>query len=412
MYDLKKMTNMKALNFKKWSVFSLVLLGTAFTSCLSDGDETIVLEEGGMYNGIPNDSKARPNPEVTNTNAYIPNFNYTVEGDGKNVVIRLDMNGVQDPNTKEWLDLIGTGYSQQNIWVSVDGKPKGILVTKNSENENNRSKAVDLVFLVDNSGSMSEEADAIARDIVSWAQKLKTSGLDVRFGCVGYGGNVGANGYNYLVSNYGITGALDFTSYNLLNKYLNERGLTGTNRTKGYYGDNATSLQAKAVSLYSKAGGECGVQALRFADENFAFQSGANRIYVNFTDDYNFPGGTETWSIRYIENTDNWKTNQGTIHSVISRDTTSWSEISLVREKPWRLSQYTGGTILQVPSNFAGASLESLPVTGAMLNSYEIRFTNVAELMDGQPHEVLITILSADGKVRAEKRFYIIFGTR
>jgi len=55
--------------------------------------------------------------------------------------------------------------------------------------------------------------------------------------------------------------------------------------------------------------------------------------------------------------------------------------------------------------------LESLLVTGAMQNSYTIRFTNVREFMDGQRHEVKITILSTDGKTRAEKIFYIIFGT-
>ena len=55
--------------------------------------------------------------------------------------------------------------------------------------------------------------------------------------------------------------------------------------------------------------------------------------------------------------------------------------------------------------------MESLPVTGAMQNSYTIRFTNVRGFMDGQKHEVKITILSADRKTRAEKIFYIIFGT-
>lgn len=51
-----------------------------------------------------------------------------------------------------------------------------------------------------------------------------------------------------------------------------------------------------------------------------------------------------------------------------------------------------------------------MPVTGAMQNSYVIRFTNVADLMDGRTHEVNITILSADGKTKAERTFYIVFG--
>lgn len=60
----------------------------------------------------------------------------------------------------------------------------------NSDNEENRVLAADVVFLVDNSGSMGEEANAIARDIIDWAEKLAASSLDVRFGCVGYDGGI------------------------------------------------------------------------------------------------------------------------------------------------------------------------------------------------------------------------------
>ena len=75
-----------------------------------------------------------------------------------------------------------------------------------------------------------------------------------------------------------------------------------------------------------------------------------------------------------------------------------------------RISEYTGGTVLYASSDFSGVTLTSLPVTGAMQNSYVIRFTNVGEFMDGQAHEVRITILSADGRTRAERTFYIVFG--
>ena len=66
---------------------------------------------------------------------------------------------------------------------------------------------------------------------------------------------------------------------------------------------------------------------------------------------------------------------------------------------------------MEVSATFSGVTLNSLPVTGAMQNSYIIRFTNVSEFMDGQSHEVKVTILSEDGRVRAEKIFYIVFGT-
>lgn len=44
-----------------------------------------------------------------------------------------------------------------------------------------------------------------------------------------------------------------------------------------------------------------------------------------------------------------------------------------------------------------------------MRNSYVVRITNIRNFMDGQPHEVRITILSEDGTVRAERTFTVVF---
>lgn len=391
------MKMMKSFSF--YASCMWVALGSlALVSCLDDGNETVVLEEG-KYSvaGIPSDDLADPNPEIVDPNANIPNFNYTVEQEGDYTIIRLDMTGVQNPESKEWINLIGTGGkegSKQNIWVSVDNKPKGILVTKASDDENGASNAVDLVFLVDNSGSMSEEADAIARDIVAWAQLLTSSNLDMRFGCVGYDGR--------------ITGALNITDVNSLSEFLNYS--SGTNRTYHFGGADASVLSS-AASSYANSYYECGVAALHYAADNFSYRNGANRIYVNFTDEPNQPNGNSLYSVEYVKEQTNWGTNDGTIHTVYS-DYTTFTEQPLYQEKPWKLSEYTGGTTLTVPRNFSGVTLSDLPVTGAMLNSYVIRFTNVDEFMDGQPHEVHVTIYSEDGKVRAEKVFYVVFGTK
>lgn len=390
----------------------MLLASAALTSCLSDGEDTFVLENGKTtVAGIPSDADATPNPVVDGNTTSIPNVLYTTEYDGDDAIVRLDMTGIQDAgDASGWLRLLGTGYGdQQNVWVEVDGEPKGILVYNTADDQSSDAQVkTDIVFLVDNSGSMSQEADAIAKDITEWSVLLAKT-LDVKYGCVGYGGNVGSQ-YPYLVDSYGVTGALDITNSEELYSYLNKRGLSGTKRTVGYSGANALDLQNKAsVAEYSKAGGECGVQALRFADENFNFRSGANRIYVNFTDDANYPGGSRSISIDYVLKTGYWTTNKGTVHTVYS-GSTSFTESPLNKEFPWRLSDYTGGTFLTASSSFAGVTLESLPVTGAMMNSYIIRFTNVADLMDGKPHEVKITIVSPDGKTRAERTFYIVFG--
>ena len=389
---------------------SIAALG--FSSCLDKGDESIILENSmsQLVADIPSDDMATPNPTVNNPTTTLPNATCSVERNGDGVyVASINMTGVWNEDAEDWLKLYGTAYDKQNVWVSVDGNPKGIDVYNTADGEGARTVSADLVFLVDNSGSMSEEADAIAKEITNWTSNLEKSGLDIRYGCVGYGSAVGNNNYSYLEKNYGLSGALNLTTYDQLNYYLNNRSVTGVRRTIGYFGTDANKLSTYAASdFYSKAGGECGVLALRFADQYFSFRAGSNRIYVNFTDDANYHGSTDERSVKFLQ-TDQWNTLKGTVHTVFSSNET-WVESRTYGDAPWLMSDYTGGTIIKVKTDFSDASLASLPVTGAMQNSYIIRFTNISEFMDGQPHVVKVTVVSNDGKVQAEKEFYVIFG--
>lgn len=380
---------------KNISKMALLLCAAAFSlaSCMDSGDDTIVIENGSVNNtGIPSDELATQNPEIESSTTTISNPQYVVETDGDNAILKITMTGVQDPSTLEWLRLIGTAQSGQNVWVSVDGKPKGISVYNNADNADDVTLAADLVFVVDNSGSMSEEANAIARDIISWAEKLSKSGLDMRFGCVGYDGPV--------------NGGLNLTDVNSLSTYLNRS--SGTSRTVGFSGNDASALKAAAAN-FSTGWGECGGTALRFADKYFSFRAGANRIYVNFTDEPNQPNGETDFSVESFKTQQGWSSQKGTVHTVFSASKTS---VSSSEEKPWLISEYTGGTTIFTSSSFNNVTLESLPVTGAMQNSYIIKFTNIEEFMDGKQHTVKITILSADGNTRAEKTFYVIFGNK
>ena len=385
---------MKKLSAKNGIFFALLLLVGTFVSCLSDGDETIVLESKDVL-GIPSDSKATPNPTISRETTYIPNIQYTIDREESAVIMRIDMTGIQDPETLEWIKLFGTEKEGQNVWVSVDGKPKGIDVYNNSDDDADKTITADLVFLVDNSGSMSEEADAIARDIVEWAETLASSNLDIRFGCVGYGG--------------AITGAMNLTTLENISSYLNRS--SGTSRTVGFQGSDASQLSDEAKS-YNNSYHECGMAALRFADANFSFRNGSNRIYVNFTDEPNQPNGKSGFSVEYLNDQANWNASQGTIHTVYSDYDTTFTVRYLYDEKPWLMSRYTGGTELYTSSSFTGVSLNDLPVTGAMQNAYIIRFTNIDEFMDGKPHNMKITVLSKDRNVQAEKTFSIIFGEK
>lgn len=383
-------------------LFILTLCVVTSTACLKDSNSTIMLPSNKRLVGsIPSDDSATPNPDIPSENTDIPNIQYTTEQEEGQLIIRIDMTGIRIPGTtNDYIRLVGTdGASDgtQNIWVSVDGYPKGIIVYNSADNpDNNLNIKNDFVFLVDNSGSMDDEADTIARDIVDWARKLNSQ-LDVKFGCVGYDGK--------------ITGAIDMTSYEALSSYLNSS--TGTNRTKGFGGSNSSYLSGYSSS-YSTSNyqDECGMGALHFANDLFTFRKGANRIYVNFTDEPNYPeqGSYFTkYSVHYLDPSKNyWDPSLGTIHTIFS-GSTSWTETIYVDERPWRMSEYTGGTIMYTNSSFTGVSLDNLPVTQAMKNSYVIKFTNIDKMMDGKVHTVKITIKSPDGKVCAEATFSIVF---
>lgn len=350
--------------------------------------------------GIPADTEADPNPTLPDApNTNVANINYVVEtASNGNKVIRFDLTGIQSPeNPTEWLRLYGTNTSEQNIWISIDDLPKGFTIENTIDSEEQVS-AVDLVFLVDNSGSMGEEADAVAKEILDWSKMLSKT-LDMRFGCVGYDYNGEVNG------------AINMCGINEIDAFLNRSGKYGIYRTMGFEGPDKDVL-AKEYARYSTgtwSADECGVSSLRYADDLFNFRKNTNRVYVNFTDEPNYPQGHEPMSTQWVKDPNNWPTTKGTIHTVYSSTYVNWTERPLWEEYPWNLSAYTGGTEIKTNSSFSGVSLSTLPITGALQNSYIIKFTNVESLFDGQPHKIKITILSPNGTVRAEKEYVVTF---
>ena len=237
---------------------------------------------------------------------------------------------------------------------------------------------------------MSEEANAVANEILSWSQTLAGT-MDVQFGCVG-------------IDHRYINGAIDITSVENLSDYLNRDGLSGTARTRGYVD---TQLETSAQT-YNNAGGECGGIMLHFADQHFNFRPGANRIYIYFTDEPNQPGGNEEWSVLTVNPESSyyvWNTSKGTIHTVFSDmnnylpDSYNW--VDFVNEDPRLFATYTGGTLIETTGDF-NITLDELPVTGAITNSYIIRFNVTPDLLSGT-HTVKITIYDEKGNIQAER---------
>lgn len=381
---------MKKYLFSAFLVATFAIGFTASDEDLPNGGEVV------DNTGIPNDSEAEPNPVVVNPTTTVPNIQTTVEDDGGVIVMRIDMTGVKNTTDIDWLKLYGTGLSNQNVWVEIDGKPKGIEVRNITEGGGTEVIA-DIVFTIDNSGSMDQEAEAINRDIMAWAQQLENGGLNARFAVVGYWEGP-------------ILGARNFCTATELQEYMNYG--SGTTRTKHFGGEDAAVLQAKAADYNIPGYYECGAAAIRFANDCFSFRNGATRIYINVTDEPNQPYGNENFSVKFFENQANWPATQGTVHTVFSDykfEYNNWN----YSEQPWLISEYTGGTTQFVNRNASDLDLNQITVTGAILHSYIIRLKDVGDLInDGITHEVHVTIKYVDGdghETSADKIFYVTF---
>lgn len=385
----------------------LLCASSFFVACESDEEEQLT--------DIPTDKNAGTPPTVTENTVAIPNMSAPYVEEGSNGLVgNISFTGIKGVNGN-YIDLKGTDAgSQQNIWLTIDGVQKSIKIV--NAGKSNAKGLADIIFLIDNSGSMSEEADSIAKQVLDWS-KILTETVDCQFGCVGYGDNY-----------YGVDGGMDMADVSVLDEFLSRRGYSGTDRTYGFYGDSADKLKEKALSYdngyYNGSYNECGALALHFADELFSFRDDANRIYINFTDEPNQPNGYKQWSVETLNsNSDlyNWNASKGTIHTVYSEsDTLEYKEPNgwyyrynlqypySEYEKPWAMSEYTGGATIFADSRFKKVTLNGLEVTAAITNTYIMRFNITEDLRKGT-HTLVITVKDPSGNGQAVKMASIQF---
>ncbi|GAB4286204.1 MAG: hypothetical protein Kow0098_01090 [Ignavibacteriaceae bacterium] len=357
----------------------LMMGGLLFTGC--DSTEP---EDGTDNSDIPPDPQNVTIP-LLQLNNIQPTATITPKADNPSR-IEVNLQGMINPTTNNPIELYydANNPSNSNIFIQEDGVVKGLKVTKvSSSNQLN----ADVVFTVDNSGSMSEEADSVAAGIIEFANFLQSSGLNVQFAIVGYD----VNG--------DVSGAINFTNSLTIRDYLNRPLHFGTDRTVGFAGPDSAALDNKARLFAPEIFDENGVVAVLFADSTFAWRSGAQRVYINFTDEPTQHDGI------------NWTTAQmcslisgkATVHTVFSADTTSFSW-DVDDERPWEMSLCTGGTIKFIPSDASGLNLKDLPFTTALTNSYLIEYIASST---GVTHSIIITIVEsgADGK----KEYTVIY---
>lgn len=187
---------------------------------LTQGLATKTVDDATNADIPPDASVDVPTPTINNVSPKAQ-FSQVAGNPGR---IQVNFLGLIDPTTGATINLV----ANETIFIA-DGDSrdqKGLKITQGSGN----SLPVDIVFVIDNSGSMGEEADKVAEKIKDFAAKLVASGVDAKFAVVGFNG--------------GITGALDFTDVAGIETYLNRD--KGTMRTGGFEGPNADTLKDKA----------------------------------------------------------------------------------------------------------------------------------------------------------------------
>lgn len=427
--------------------------------------------------GIPAEQYATSEevPAISGNTVDIPTFTPTSQMAEGHEVINLTLPGIKDVDGN-YIQLYGTFTNEQNIWMDIDGTPRSISLYNvfdgtptyqenkcecsfipefpeieptpdpepDPEPEPTPKPQVDIVFLVDNSESMGQEADAIAEQLSDWAKKLAQR-LDVKFGCVGYTGEAfairdGEHGPILSVDNNGrITGAIDVTTVEKLSTFLNEG--TGTERTEHFDAGLSEDVAYNSV-------GECGVAALRYALDKFQnFRKGASKIFINVTDEPNqyAEGQKDLNSSAWVKAN---KDKVGTIYTIFSGPIDSgksslnssdysgvydtWVNWTDKYEHPEILSELTGGKTQYAAYDWkdgnldnvevmdeeettepttppAEVNLDDADVTQALENMHVISFVNEPDLYDGQEHEITIYIMTKDGRSYGTRTYKITF---
>ena len=349
----------------------LLILMLVFTSVIYFSCDTAENPED-QNTDIPADPTGVTVPTPTKNNV-LPSASFTTAGSR----VKLNLLGLIDPTTNQPLTLSYDAANPQasNIFVEEDGVVQGLKVSKVGTGN---VLTADIVFLVDNSGSMGDEADSVAASIVAFATFLQASGLDVKFAVVGY------DSYP--------NGGINFTNAQTLSAYLDRE--TGTSRTYYFAGSDSAALTNRAYN-FGYAGGENGVIAAIFADSVYGWRAGAQRVFINFTDEPTQNSDGVTWTNAMGCSLIGGK---ATVHTVFSGDTTYYNSSywNQYDEEPAAFSRCTGGTIKYIPEDATGLSLKDLPVAGALANSYLVEYVSAKT---GVAHTVKVTVYTstADG---------------
>ncbi|MBU0984928.1 MAG: T9SS type A sorting domain-containing protein [candidate division Zixibacteria bacterium] len=204
-------------------------------------------------------------------------------------------------------------------------------------------RPADIVFLIDNSGSMGGEIAAVRNNAIAFGDSLAALGIDYRFGAVRFG----------------------------------QSASSGSPLFFGPLTDDVNVFRAWIATMYASGGIEPGLQAIINATSYFGFRPGSSRHFVLITDE-DSDGGSLASAISLCN------TNNITVHV---RADCGYASSQIHYCGPNAIARQTGGTVSSVTAPFWDI-LDDLEE--GICGNYVVRYTPVNDTCDGMEREVVV----------------------
>lgn len=267
------------------------------------------------------------------------------------------------------------GVNEDNFKVFEDGKAQGFLLEKVSRVRNK----VDIVFIVDVTGSMGEEINGVKSSMINFINGLESSGLDAKVAIVPYDDYVPTKDYTYSPP------WLDLSNLSDASSYVGDLIAAGG----GDFPENAYG-------------------AIMYAWNNVSWRPDSQRIFILLTDALSHYKGDSTW--------ENWETYGGdqpfdpaytkeevisalsgyaTLYMVASTGYYSSSDTDYSNlGDPREIAVRTGGFVIY-QSGSEEVDLSSIGLTEAITSSYIITFESDSPV---GTHTISVYYEGSDGK--------------
>ncbi len=204
-------------------------------------------------------------------------------------------------------------------------------------------RTADIVFLIDNSGSMSGEIAQVRNNAIAFGDSLHALGIDYRLGAVRFGQSSGG-GQPYIY---------------------------------GPLTDDVTVFHSWISAMGASGGFEPGLQACINAATYFSFRPGSSRHFILITDE-DSDGGSLSEAINLCNN------NNITVHArALQTSGSSWAHYC----GPNGIAQQTGGTVDNVTAPFWNI-LDNIGVC----DNYLVKYRPSNDVCDGIDREVVVCV--------------------